>query len=150
MSWERRRQDYLKEKLRATVGRRGLRKGRPSTETVINQRYCLTHSKPVLPHLPPIIQISHKYCFSVMLESSFHVPFSYSYNGSPVNSRNKLNLHKLPAASAWIPLIRLHLPFWILRFMCFISPASQTVRCNNQEVVLVSELYVWFGVQYNM
>lgn len=103
MSWEKGRQNSLREKLWATAGRRGLRKRGPGTETGINRGHYLPHSKTFLLHFPPLVQISHTYCLSGVLESFFHVPFLI-YNDSPVNPRNKLSLHKLPGASAWVCL----------------------------------------------
>lgn len=132
MSWERWRHNHLKEKMCVTVGRRGLRKGRPGIETIVNRLYCLPHSKTFVPHIPLLVQTDICIIFREVLESSFHVPFSYPYNGSPMNPRNKSNLHKLPEASAWMPLYlpALNLPeCWRVRSsLLLVRPWNTIIR----------------------
>lgn len=76
--------------------RRGLRKGRLGTETVINRERHLPRSRPALSHL--LIWLSWKDCFG----RAVRIPFPFSLLiflwWLPMNPRNNWHFHQLPAA----------------------------------------------------
>lgn len=80
MRWERVRLKHLKGKLYATRVKRA-ENGETWLRNNNKPTALATSFQTFSPSFPHLVQISHPYCFLRVLESSVHVPFSYSWNG---------------------------------------------------------------------